>query len=29
MSIIGLASQTNALATTLQIPVDEAFLVKD
>lgn len=25
LSVIGMASQTNALATALQIPVDEAF----
>lgn len=27
LSIIGMASQTNALATALQVPVDEAFKV--
>ncbi|MDQ0512186.1 carboxymuconolactone decarboxylase family protein [Ancylobacter amanitiformis] len=28
MAIIGMAAQTNALVTALQVPVDEAFLVK-
>ncbi|MBB3771690.1 putative peroxidase-related enzyme [Angulomicrobium tetraedrale] len=28
LSIIGMAAQTNALVTVLQVPVDEAFLVK-
>ena len=27
LAIVGMAAQTNALVTTLQIPVDEAFLV--
>lgn len=27
LSVIGLASQTNALATAMQVPVDERFLV--
>ncbi|MFO1035341.1 MAG: carboxymuconolactone decarboxylase family protein [Geminicoccaceae bacterium] len=27
-AIIGMASQTNALVTGMQIPVDEAFLIK-
>ncbi len=27
LSVIGMASQTNALATALQVPVDEAFKV--
>ncbi|NCQ23636.1 MAG: alkylhydroperoxidase [Rhodobacteraceae bacterium CG17_big_fil_post_rev_8_21_14_2_50_63_15] len=26
MAVIGMAAQTNALATALQVPVDEAFL---
>ena len=26
-AIVALASQTNALATMLQVPVDDAFLV--
>jgi alkylhydroperoxidase family enzyme len=25
LAVIGMASQTNALATALQVPVDEAF----
>jgi len=28
LAVIAMASQTNALATALQVPVDEAFLVK-
>lgn len=28
LSVIGMASQTNALATALQVPVDEAFQAK-
>ena len=29
LAIIGMAAQTNALVTALQVPVDDAFLVTD
>ena len=28
LAVVGLASQTNALVTGLQLPVDSAFLVE-
>ena len=28
LSVIGMAAQTNALVTAMQVPVDEAFIVK-
>ena len=28
LAVIGMAAQTNALVTSMQVPVDEAFLVK-
>ncbi|MDB5511019.1 MAG: carboxymuconolactone decarboxylase family protein [Enterovirga sp.] len=29
LAVVGMANQTNALVTAMQIPVDEAFLVSD
>jgi alkylhydroperoxidase family enzyme len=28
LAVIGMAAQTNAMVTAMQVPVDEAFIVK-